>query len=98
MHRLDLAATCPQVVDDIQLYYLLPLNLQDRKRQLLKTLVLALPQSYTGRAVLSTYGVGRNLNSGLLCASICTAGLCQKTTAVTRLLCPAQSAAASADA
>lgn len=33
-------STCPQVVDDIQLYDLLPLNLQDGKRQLLKTLSL----------------------------------------------------------
>ncbi|KAI1241921.1 hypothetical protein IHE44_0005429 [Lamprotornis superbus] len=40
----------------------------------------------------------RNVNSDLLCASIFTAGLCQKTTVVMRLLCPAESAAASADA
>lgn len=39
-HRLDLAVTCPQVVDAMQLCYLLPLNLQDGKRQLLKTLSL----------------------------------------------------------
>lgn len=40
MHRLHLAVTCPQVVDDIQFYYLLPLYLQDGKKQLLKTLSL----------------------------------------------------------
>lgn len=40
MHRLYLAVTCPQVVDDIQLYDLLPLSLQCGKRQLLKTLSL----------------------------------------------------------
>lgn len=40
MHRLYLAVTCPQVIDDIQLYYLLPLKLQDGKRKLLKTLSL----------------------------------------------------------
>lgn len=39
-HGLYLAITCPTVVNGIQLYYLLPLNLHDGKRELLETLIL----------------------------------------------------------